>query len=50
MADDWYLSLIFIWKSEEWGTEFEGKELDKEERRKLLGLALVKMRADKSCS
>lgn len=35
-------------KSEEWETEFEGMELNKEERRKKLDLAFVKMRAERA--
>lgn len=39
-----YLLLMFIVKGEEWGTEFEGRELNKtEERTECPDLGLVKI-------
>lgn len=47
MISDWYWGFIFILKSEEWEIEFEGMELNKEERRKKLDLVFVKMRVER---
>lgn len=45
-----YLPLMFIVKGEEWGTEFEGRELSKKEERTECQFGVSEKRAEKSYS